>query len=79
VVRGAYVDVMVTIAITAEAFAVIVATLPRRCKADIRRDGKRGSYMATLPNGVLDRLNCVRGPVQSYSDVILALAKGKAD
>lgn len=69
---------MVTIAITSEAFAVILATLPKRRIGDIRRDGRRGGYAATLPNGVLDRLNRLRGPGQSYSDIILALANGQA-
>lgn len=64
---------MVTIAITPEAFAVIVATLPKGCKAELRPDSN-GGYQVTLPNGILDRLESMRGPGQSYSDVILALA-----
>jgi len=36
-------------------------------------DGKDG-YFITLPHGVVDRLNHMLEPGQSYSDVILALA-----
>lgn len=66
---------MVTIAITSEAFAAIVAMLPDRRKAAVRREGSRGRYVATLPNGVLDRLKALRGPGESYSEVIIRLAK----
>ena len=64
---------MVTISISAEALAAIAATLPDRRDADRRPDGK-GGYFITLPHGVVDRLNYLREPGQSYSDVILSLA-----
>ena len=64
---------MVTISITAEALAAIAATLPAGREADRRPDGK-GGYFITLPHGVADRLKAMRGPGQSYSDVIVALA-----
>jgi hypothetical protein len=38
-----------------------------------RPDGK-GGYLVTLPRGVLDRLKALRGPGESYSDVILRVA-----
>jgi hypothetical protein len=68
-----HIERVVTISITAEAFAVIAATLPDGREADRRPDGK-GGYFITLPQGVVDRLNYLRGPGQSYSDVILAMA-----
>jgi hypothetical protein len=67
---------MVTIAITPAAFAAIEATLHEGLKADTRPDGK-GGYLVTLPHGVIDRLAALRGPGESYSDVILRLAEGE--
>ena len=64
---------MVTISITPEAFTAIVATLPEELQAETWPDGK-GGYFITLPHGVLDRLKAMRGPGESYSDVILRLA-----
>jgi hypothetical protein len=60
---------MVTIASTAEAFAIIVATLPDGYKAELNPDG--GGFVVTMPNGILDRLEVLRGPRESYSDVII--------
>jgi hypothetical protein len=65
---------MVTISITAEAFAAIEATLPKGTKGEPRPDGKRG-YLVALPHGVIDRLKAMRGTGESYSDVILRLAE----
>jgi hypothetical protein len=50
--------------------------LPEDREAERRPDGK-GGYLVTLPHGVLDRLKALRGPGESYSDVILQLAKGE--
>ena len=66
---------MVTISITAEAFAAIEATLAKGSKADARPDGK-GGYLIVLPHAVLERLKAMRGAGESYSDVTLRLAKG---
>ena len=41
-----------------------------------RPDGK-GGYFVTLPHGVVDRLNYLREPGQSYSEVILRSAKAE--
>jgi hypothetical protein len=64
---------MVTISITPEAFTAIEATLADGYEAEARPDGK-GGYLVTLPHDVLDRLKAMRGPGESYSDVILRLA-----
>jgi hypothetical protein len=52
---------LVTIAITAEAFAIFVATLPDGYRAELRPDGN-GGFVVTLPNGILDGLEVLRGP-----------------
>ena len=39
-------------------------------------DGK-GGYLVVLPHGVIDRLKAMRGAGESYSDVILRIAKGE--
>jgi hypothetical protein len=44
---------MVTISITAEAFAAIDATFAKGSKADARHDGK-GGYLIVLPHGAID-------------------------
>jgi hypothetical protein len=64
---------MVTIAITAEAVAIIVAALPDGHEAELGPDGD-GGFLVTLPNGILDRLKVLRGPSERWSDVILRLA-----
>ncbi len=66
---------MVTISITGEAFAAIEATLPNGTQGEARPDGK-GGYAIVLPHGVLNRLKAMRGAGESYSDVILRIAKG---
>jgi hypothetical protein len=66
---------MITISITPVALAAIGATMPEGFKAQGRADGK-GNYLITLPRGVLDRWKVRPGPGESYSDVILRLAKG---
>jgi hypothetical protein len=65
---------MTTISITAEASAAIEAAFPGDWSAEIRPDGI-DSYLLTLPDGMIDLLKGLRGPRQSYSDVILMLAK----
>jgi hypothetical protein len=64
---------VVTISISAEALAAIEATLPEGREAERRPDGK-GSFFITLPHDALNKLNYVRGPGESYSDVIVRLA-----
>jgi hypothetical protein len=66
---------MVTISITPAAFAAIEATLLRGSKAGACPDGK-GGYLIILPHDVLNRLKALRGPGESYSDVIVRLGTG---
>ena len=66
---------MLTISISAKALAAIAATLPVGREADRRPDGK-GAYFVTLPRDVLDKLNYLRAPGESYSDVIIRVARG---
>jgi hypothetical protein len=49
--------------------------LAKGSTADARPDGK-GGYPIVLPHAVLDRLEATRGLGESYSDVILRLARG---
>ena len=65
---------MRTISINAEAFVAIETAFPGDWSADIRPDG-RGGYLLTLPDSMIDLLKAVRSPAESYSDVILRLAK----
>ena len=64
---------MVTISITAEAYAAIRATVPKGVRAEPRLD-EGGGFKITLDRHTLDRLAALRGPGESYSDVILRLA-----
>ncbi len=65
---------MVRISITPAAFDAITATLPVGSvgfEADATANRER---MIWLEAGVVDRLAAMRGPGESYSDVILRLA-----
>jgi hypothetical protein len=64
----------VTISISPAAFAAIASTLPKGT-ADGSPDGQ-GGYLLTLDRRVLDRLAATRHHGESYSEVILRLAKG---
>jgi hypothetical protein len=65
----------VTISISPVAAAAIASALPKASTAHARPDGQ-GSYLLTLDRRVLDRLAAMRRRGESYSDVILRLAKG---
>jgi hypothetical protein len=65
---------MVTISITREAFAAIEATLSKGSKAEARPVGKGGLFVV-IDRRTGDRLGRLRGPGESYSDVILRIAK----
>jgi hypothetical protein len=69
------VEPMATILITAKAFAAIDATLLQPFKAEGQPDDK-GGYLLRIQHAKLNRLAQLRRPRESYSDVILRLAKG---
>jgi hypothetical protein len=68
---------MVRIAISPAAFEAIAATLPCNVGFENQRDAN-GDWFIWIPPDVLGRLKARRGPGDSYSDMILALAEATA-
>jgi hypothetical protein len=66
---------MIRIAISSAADAAIAATLPGNVGVEPGR-APNGDYFVLLDPAVVNRLAAMRGPGESYSDVILWLAKG---
>jgi hypothetical protein len=64
---------MIAIAITAEAYEAIKATLPAAAARSVGPDGEMRIW---LDHDVVDGLRALRRPGESYSGVILRLAKG---
>jgi hypothetical protein len=67
---------MIRIAITVEAFDAIKATLPVGSVAFEARLNTKGEREIWLEPHVVNKLRRLRGPGESYSDVILRLANG---
>ena len=65
---------MIRIAISAEAFDAIAATLPLGSVSFENGVNEHGERYVWLPPNVVDRLKAQRRPGESYSDVILRLA-----
>ena len=65
---------MIAIPITPQAYEAIRATLPETDDAPPK--GADGMIRVWLDRRFVDRLKALRGPGESYSDVILRLAKG---
>jgi hypothetical protein len=65
---------MIRIAITREAYDAITATLPLGSVAVERYFNDNGERTVWLDEIWVDRLGAMRGPGESYSDVILRLA-----
>jgi hypothetical protein len=65
---------MIAISITLEAYEAVSATLPD--DADASQLDERGGVRFVVDRKTLDRLTALRGPGESYSDVILRMAKG---
>jgi hypothetical protein len=65
---------MIRIAITAESCDAICATLPLGSVAVEAEANERGERLIWLEDAMVDRLGAMRGPGESYSDVILRLA-----
>jgi hypothetical protein len=66
---------MIEIEITAEAYWAIRATLPEGSDSWPAKPDGRGNVRIWLERKFVDRLGQMRGPGESYSDVILRLAK----
>jgi hypothetical protein len=65
---------MISVSITPEAFEAIRATLPHSDAPPSR--GPDGLIRIWLDRKFVDRLGQMRGPGETYSDVILRLARG---
>ena len=66
---------MVQIAITQEAFDAIASTLMLGSVGYENAVNERGERLIWLDPGVVDRLRAMRGPGESYSEVILRIAE----
>jgi hypothetical protein len=67
---------MISISITAEAYEAIKATLPEIADSWPAQHYESGRVRIWPDRAFVDRLRAMRGPGESYSDVILRLAKG---
>ena len=65
---------MIKIAITLAAFEAIAATVPLGSVGYENATNEKGERLIWLEPGVVDRLKAMRGPGESYSDVILRIA-----
>jgi hypothetical protein len=66
---------MIRIAITPAAFEAIAATLPLGSVGYEKATNEKSERLIWLEPNVVDRLKAMRGPGESYSDVIMRLAK----
>lgn len=66
---------MIKIAITQAAYDAIASTLPLGTVAVEPEANEKGERYVWLAPAVVDRLRFLRGPGESYSDVILRLAE----
>jgi hypothetical protein len=71
-----YLAAMVKITISAQAFAAIASTLPLGTVVVEPERAPDGSVGLWLDHATLAKLNRARGPGESYSDEIIALAEG---
>ena len=67
---------MIRISITAAAFEAIAASMPSSVGVEQKR-AANGDYHIWLEPRFVARLRALRGPGESYSDVILRLASGR--
>jgi hypothetical protein len=68
---------MIGIAISVEAFEAIALPLPLGSVSFENKLNERGEKLIWLEEVWVDRLGAMRGPHESYSDVILRLAAGE--
>jgi hypothetical protein len=71
--RRSHIPDMVRIQISPVAFHAIAATLPGNVGFENKR-ALNGDWFIWLPHDVLAKFNHLRGPGESYSDVILRVA-----
>jgi hypothetical protein len=69
---------VIRIAISPEAFDVIAATLPLGSIGYENATNEKGERLIWLPPDALAKLKAMRGPGESYSDVILRLVASRA-
>jgi hypothetical protein len=69
---------VVTISITIAAFKAIKSTLPDDADAFPPERDERGGIRFVVDHRTLGRLTALRGPGESYSDVILRMAKSNS-
>ena len=67
---------MIRIAISQAAFDAIAKTLPLGSVGYENKVNEKGERLIWLDPSMVDRLRSLGGPGESYSDVILRLAKG---
>jgi hypothetical protein len=65
---------LLRIAITRAAFEAIARTLPLGNVGYENKTNEEGNRLIWLDRAVVDRLRAMRGPGESYSDVILRIA-----
>jgi aconitase A len=68
---------MIRITITPAAHAAIAGTLPWGTVGVEPKRAENGDYFIWVAPGVVAKLRAARGPGESYSDVILRVAKGE--
>ena len=66
---------VIRIAISQAAFQAIASTMPLGSVGYEAGTNERGERLIWLAPNVLDRLKALRGPGESYSDMILRLAE----
>jgi len=66
---------VVRVAITQAAFEAITGTLPLGSVSFENETNEQGQRLIWLDRAMVDRLRAMRGPGESYSDVIIRLAK----
>jgi hypothetical protein len=69
---------MIRIAISQAAFDALAATLPLGSVGYENQTNERGERLVWLAPTVIDRLRSLRGPGESFGDVILRLASESA-
>ncbi len=68
---------MIKIAITEAAFAAISSTLPLGSVAFEPELNAKGERLVWLDSGVVNRLTAMRGPRESYSEVVFRLVEAE--